>query len=214
VLDSSPRMQAPAIEAAGLVKTYAGPFGGRPQRALAGLDLTVPIGHAFGLIGPNGAGKTTFIKLLLAMLAAAYGASGFCLLLGIKTDVWTFRPILAALLMTVSFATIYAAMLLAALLVRSAALSAAVGSAVYLLGIVAGVRDGILSAWNEGLVRALFAGATLFLPRISALGRMAADIAGARPVPMTALATMVLGLLLFVLATLALAAWVFERKDY
>jgi Cu-processing system permease protein len=159
-------------------------------------------------------GGTYLGVLALATLAAAYGASGFCLLLGIKTGVWTFRPILAALLMSISFATIYAAMLLAALLVRSAALSAAVGAAVYLLGVVAGFRDGILSAWNEGVARALFAGATLLLPRISALGRMAADIAGARPVPMTALATLVLGFGLFVLATLALSVWLFQRKDY
>lgn len=55
------------MEAVGLAKTYAGLFGGNPQRALAGLDLAVQPGQAFGLIGPNGAGKTTFIKLLLAV---------------------------------------------------------------------------------------------------------------------------------------------------
>jgi ABC-2 type transport system ATP-binding protein len=58
---------ASAVEAVGLRKTYAGLFGGYPQRALAGLDLAVERGQAFGLIGPNGAGKTTFIKLLLAV---------------------------------------------------------------------------------------------------------------------------------------------------
>jgi ABC-2 type transport system ATP-binding protein len=56
-----------AVEAVALAKTYAGLFGARSQRALAGLDLTVQPGQAFGLIGPNGAGKTTFIKLLLAV---------------------------------------------------------------------------------------------------------------------------------------------------
>src|SRR3954468_23033735 len=60
-------MTAFAIEAVGLAKTYAGLLGARPQRALAGLDLAVQPGQAFGLIGPNGAGKTTFIKLLLAV---------------------------------------------------------------------------------------------------------------------------------------------------
>src|SRR6185436_2644765 len=56
-----------ALEARGLSKTYFGLFGRQPQRALAGLDLTVDAGKAFGLIGPNGAGKTTFIKLMLGI---------------------------------------------------------------------------------------------------------------------------------------------------
>jgi ABC-2 type transport system ATP-binding protein len=63
-----------AVEAVGLAKTYAGLFGGRPQRALAGLDLAVERGQAFGLIGPNGAGKTTFIKLLLAVARPTGGS--------------------------------------------------------------------------------------------------------------------------------------------
>jgi ABC-2 type transport system ATP-binding protein len=65
---------APAVEAVGLAKTYAGLLGGRPQRALAGLDLAVERGQAFGLIGPNGAGKTTFIKLLLAVARPTGGS--------------------------------------------------------------------------------------------------------------------------------------------
>ena len=63
-----------ALEAVGLAKTYAGLFGARPQRALAGLDLAVEPGQAFGLIGPNGAGKTTFIKLLLAVARPTGGS--------------------------------------------------------------------------------------------------------------------------------------------
>lgn len=62
-----------AIEARGLHKTYGGLFGPR-QRALAGLDLSVGRGEAFGLIGPNGAGKTTFIKLLLGIARATQGS--------------------------------------------------------------------------------------------------------------------------------------------
>src|SRR5439155_19972591 len=60
-------MVSTALEARGLVKIYSSLFGRQPQRALAGLDLEVPAGKAFGLIGPNGAGKTTFIKLLLGI---------------------------------------------------------------------------------------------------------------------------------------------------
>lgn len=50
---------APAIQASGIVKSY----GGVP--VLAGIDLTVPDGAAFGLVGLNGAGKTTLIKCML-----------------------------------------------------------------------------------------------------------------------------------------------------
>ena len=66
-------MGAPlAIEAKSLHKTYGGLFGPR-QRALAGLDLAVARGEAFGLIGPNGAGKTTFIKILLGIARPTTG---------------------------------------------------------------------------------------------------------------------------------------------
>jgi ABC-2 type transport system ATP-binding protein len=62
-----------AIEAKGLTKRYAGPFGRGAQDALRGLDLAVPRGAAFGLIGPNGAGKTTFVKALLGVVHPSGG---------------------------------------------------------------------------------------------------------------------------------------------
>jgi len=43
-----------AIDARGLAKRYEGKFGRRGLDALAGVDLAVPRGAAFGLIGPNG----------------------------------------------------------------------------------------------------------------------------------------------------------------
>jgi ABC-2 type transport system ATP-binding protein len=53
-----------AIEARGLVKTYAATRTTPEMRALKGVDLTVPRGSVFGLLGPNGAGKSTFINIL------------------------------------------------------------------------------------------------------------------------------------------------------
>jgi ABC-2 type transport system ATP-binding protein len=38
------------------------------QRAVAGLDLTVPNGETCGLIGPSGAGKSTTIRILMSIL--------------------------------------------------------------------------------------------------------------------------------------------------
>jgi ABC-2 type transport system ATP-binding protein len=43
-------------------------------RALAGVDLEVAAGEAFGLVGANGAGKTTLIKCLLDLAAPDAGA--------------------------------------------------------------------------------------------------------------------------------------------
>jgi len=63
-----------AIEAASVQKVYRGLFrrtGG--QVALAGLDIQIPRGSAFGLIGLNGAGKTTFIKTLLGVVRPTSG---------------------------------------------------------------------------------------------------------------------------------------------
>lgn len=64
----------PAIEARGLAKAYASWWGRAPARqALAGVDLVVPRGTAFGLIGLNGAGKTTFVKALLGVVLPSAG---------------------------------------------------------------------------------------------------------------------------------------------
>jgi ABC-2 type transport system ATP-binding protein len=58
-----------AIEAAGLVKTYA------EVRALDGLSLSVPQGGVFGLLGPNGAGKSTTVKILTTLSRADEGTA-------------------------------------------------------------------------------------------------------------------------------------------
>jgi ABC-2 type transport system ATP-binding protein len=57
----------PAIEAEGLVKTYAS-RGGGVVRALDGVDLAVHEGTVLGLLGPNGAGKTTAVRILATLL--------------------------------------------------------------------------------------------------------------------------------------------------
>jgi|SRR5450755_3378618 ABC-2 type transport system ATP-binding protein len=64
-----------AIEASGLVKTYAvrGRRGG--VRALDGLSITVPRGVIFGLLGPNGAGKSTTIKILTTLARPDQGTA-------------------------------------------------------------------------------------------------------------------------------------------
>jgi ABC-2 type transport system ATP-binding protein len=63
-----------AIEARGLVKTYAV----RKRhgiRALDGLSLSVPRGVIYGLLGPNGAGKSTTVKILTSLARPDEGSA-------------------------------------------------------------------------------------------------------------------------------------------
>ncbi|HEY8615433.1 ABC transporter ATP-binding protein [Phenylobacterium sp.] len=62
-----------AIEATGLVKTYAATKTTPEMRALKGLDLAIPRGSIFGLLGPNGAGKSTFINILAGLTKKTSG---------------------------------------------------------------------------------------------------------------------------------------------
>lgn len=57
----------PVITTRALYKSY------RSNRALAGLDLTVPEGAVYLLVGPNGSGKTTTMKILLDLVRADSG---------------------------------------------------------------------------------------------------------------------------------------------
>jgi ABC-2 type transport system ATP-binding protein len=60
-------MSKPAIEIAGLVKTFG------EARALDGLDLEVATDEVHGFLGPNGAGKSTTIRVLLGLLRKSGG---------------------------------------------------------------------------------------------------------------------------------------------
>ncbi|MFI5890869.1 ATP-binding cassette domain-containing protein [Actinoplanes sp. NPDC051513] len=62
-------MSSPAIETTGLVKTFG------DNRAVDGVDLTVPAGTVYGLLGPNGAGKTTVVRMLATLLRPDGGAA-------------------------------------------------------------------------------------------------------------------------------------------
>jgi ABC-2 type transport system ATP-binding protein len=57
----------PAIEAEGLVKSYAS------VQAVDGVSLAVRRGEVFGFLGPNGAGKTTTIGMILGVISPTSG---------------------------------------------------------------------------------------------------------------------------------------------
>jgi ABC-2 type transport system ATP-binding protein len=64
----------PAIQTAGLSKTYRGSgLRGPGVQALEDLTIEVREGEIFGFLGPNGAGKSTTIRLLLGYLHATAG---------------------------------------------------------------------------------------------------------------------------------------------
>jgi ABC-2 type transport system ATP-binding protein len=62
-----------AIEAEGVVKTYAASKTAPAKQALRGVDLRVRRGSIFGLLGPNGAGKSTFINILAGLVRKTEG---------------------------------------------------------------------------------------------------------------------------------------------
>ncbi len=58
-----------AIEARGLVKVFG------DNRAVDGVDLSIPSGCIYALLGPNGAGKTTVINMLTTLLKPDGGSA-------------------------------------------------------------------------------------------------------------------------------------------
>ena len=61
-----------AISTTGLRKTYRNRKG--RHVAVAGLNLSVPLGGVHGFLGPNGSGKTTTIRMLLGLIRADAGS--------------------------------------------------------------------------------------------------------------------------------------------
>jgi ABC-2 type transport system ATP-binding protein len=56
-----------AVQAAGLGRSFG------KNRAVEGVDLTIPTGMIFGLLGPDGTGKSTLIRMLATVLAPDSG---------------------------------------------------------------------------------------------------------------------------------------------
>lgn len=157
----------------------------------------------------------TFLGVVvLGLGGATYGAGGLLIILGFKTGVWTWQPLLAASLAAVGFATVYAGMLAAAVFVRSAAVSAAVGALLLISGILAGNRRTLLTTMSEGPGRWAFGLWSRVMPPLSTLANTAADLAAGSPVAGAEVGTVVAECALFTAGALALAVWRFEQRDF
>src|SRR5438128_3797312 len=66
--DCCPQMLDPIVEIRGLSRHFGA------NRALDGVNLTLPAGTVLGLVGENGAGKTTLIRHVLGLLKAETGS--------------------------------------------------------------------------------------------------------------------------------------------
>ncbi|QNO37135.1 ATP-binding cassette domain-containing protein [Protaetiibacter sp. SSC-01] len=77
---SAPAASAPlpALALEGLVKRFG------QKLAVAGVDLTVPVGSFYGLVGPNGAGKTTTLSMATGLLRPDAGTASVH-----GVDVWS-----------------------------------------------------------------------------------------------------------------------------
>jgi ABC-type transport system involved in multi-copper enzyme maturation permease subunit len=150
----------------------------------------------------------------IAAMAAMYSAGGMAIVLGSKTGVWTLRPLFSGLLGIIGFAGIYAVMLTSAVIVRSAAMSAAVGAFFYICSIIAGYRDAIGEGINAGWARTTFRILSGLVPRLSSLAEQSAHIASSEALNFAVLGSVVGAFVLFTAGVMAIAVWVFEKKDY
>jgi ABC-2 type transport system ATP-binding protein len=66
-------VRGPAIEVAGLTKTYRS--GDTVVEAVKGIDLRVEAGQTYGFLGPNGAGKSTTIEMLCTIRNPTSGSA-------------------------------------------------------------------------------------------------------------------------------------------
>jgi hypothetical protein len=157
----------------------------------------------------------TFLGVLaLALAGAVYASAGLVLVLGAKTGVWTFWPVVSAVLAAAAFGSVYAGMLAVTVWVRSAALSAAAGALLIVLGLLATHRRAILDLMGQGLGRLLFAGMTAVVPPLGKLANAAAALASSGPLAPGGLVRLLAGTMAFAAALLAVAVWRFDRRDF
>lgn len=208
----------PVFEAAAYLVFYGGAAFGVLACAGFGPSLLAPgrIEHLLSLPIRRHEllGGTLLGVIALSLIGALYGTGGLTIILGVKTGYWSPRLVVAGLLASLSFASIYAVMLSSALFVRSAPLAGALGGILFAAGIAAGHRGELAALFEPGVGRWLFEVVTAPLPRLSTIAEAAGDLAASRQIDLLALVRLLAGQVVFGLAAFALGAWRFERKDF
>ena len=152
--------------------------------------------------------------LILTLGGTLYGAAGFMTVLGLKTGIWSTGILIATSLSSVTFASIYAAMLTTAVFVRYTPVIIISGLTVMVAGILASHVESIQMEIETIWLRELLDSLSHFIPRVSRVSQYAADIAGDLPIDPAMLLRSLSGMVFFGLAMLCLGLWHFERKDF
>lgn len=157
----------------------------------------------------------TFLGVVLIMsLCIVYGAAGFTLISGVKSQVWSWGLLYAGGIACLSFATLYSVMLGVSIVSSSAALAALGGWALFILGVVASFRQSILESMERPFAVFVFKGVTALVPRFEAIADQAAGIAAGRDIPFRDFVALNGSCLLICVAFLLIAIFLFEQKDY
>ena len=152
--------------------------------------------------------------LILTLGGTLYGAAGFMTVLGLKTGIWSTGILIATLLSSVTFASIYAAMLTTAVFIRYTPVIIMAGLAVMFGGILASNIEVFMAEIETLWLREFVGSLSHFIPRVTRVSHYAADIAGDMPIEPAMLMRSLSGMIFFGLSMLCIGLWHFERKDF
>ena len=182
------------------------------EKGTIDLYLSRPVGRASLLLSRFAGG------LLLSAANVLYLIASIWLIVGWKTGVWEIGLLKGGLLILFAISSLLAFSFLVGVVTSSTAVSIMTTYAVFFLSAVlsahAKIEAALSSEWSAGLVRGLY----WALPKTAELGRaivtLVSDGRGFRhPPPIDPVA--VYGTTaLFALVALALASWLFSRKDF
>lgn len=157
----------------------------------------------------------TFLGVVFIMSGCIlYGAGGFTLILGFKTQAWSLGLLGTGAMACLSFATLYSLMLVLSIAASSTALSALGGWVLLFGGIIASSRESIAESMESEIGTFFFEGLTAALPRFATIADQASLIAAGQDLSPTSFVVMNGSSLIICFALLLIGIFLFEQKDY
>jgi Cu-processing system permease protein len=150
----------------------------------------------------------------ICVMATSVAVGGVSLVLFIKAEMVTVAPVAGAAMAMLGFCAIYGVMLAVGTVFRSAAMSAGSGLGIYLLGIVMGQKNQLLSLFSSKVVRTLVDVVTTPLPNLMALADLGGGVAGGEKIAFAAAMPLIGGTLAFAAFGVVIACMVVQSKDY